>query len=110
MSRRNTPLTDNNIDSVVLNTLKNNKFSSVSFISYITSLSEKTVSDSFDRLLSINKIFLSVGGVPKRYSHHSERKNNNDDNEDEQLNKEEQLNKDAYTINPSPLLQGTVVH
>lgn len=66
-------LTENNIDSIVLNTLKNNKFSSVAFVSHITHISDKEISKSFDRLLSRQRIYLSVGGVPKRYSHMDER-------------------------------------
>lgn len=71
MSRTN--LTENNIDSIVLNTIKNNKFSSVAVISHFTRLPENIVNESFNRLISNRRIYLSVGGVPKRYSHVDER-------------------------------------
>lgn len=76
-------LTENNIDSIVLNALKNNKFSSVVFIAHITRIHENSVRESFTRLLKNRRIYLSVGSLPKRYSHSDERLTGWADTEDE---------------------------
>lgn len=97
---RNTPLTENNIDSIVLNTLKNNKFSSVAFVAHITRIPDREVTQSFDRLLSLQKIYLSVGGVPKRYSHSDERMGWTDTEEEYQESKRLAIS----------LPEGTLIH
>lgn len=99
-SSRSTPLTENNIDSIVLNTLKNNKFSSVVFIAYITRLPERMIQESFNRLLNLQKIYLAVGGVPKRYSHSDERMGWTDTEEEYQESKR----------NTISLPEGTLIH
>jgi len=61
------------IDSIVSNALRNNKFSSSLVISHITGLPDNIVEESFGRLLERRNIYLSVGGLPKRFSHSSEK-------------------------------------
>lgn len=73
MSSSRTPLTENNVDSIVLNAIKNNKFSSVAVIAHFTRLHENIVNESFNRLIENRRIYLSVGGLPKRYSHTDDR-------------------------------------
>lgn len=100
-SSHSTPLTENNVDSIVLNAVKNNKFSSTAFISHITRLPENAVQESFNRLLHLRRIYLSVGGVPKRFSHISEQNSYTDNDVKCVLEKEVDL---------PVLLEGTVIH
>jgi len=95
-------LTPSIVDSIVLSTLKTNKFSSVAFISHLTRLSERIIGESFDRLLREQKIYLSVGGLPKRYSHSDEREQWSDD-----------VAGVSHTSSSAPnitLPEGTVIH
>ncbi|MDD4930843.1 MAG: hypothetical protein PHG66_01655 [Candidatus Colwellbacteria bacterium] len=97
---RNTPLTENNVDSIVLNTLKNNKFSSVAFIAHITRLPVGMVDESVNRLVHRRKIYLSTGGVPKRYSHSDELMGWTDTEEEYQESK-------RFSIS---VQEGTIIH
>ena len=100
MSSSRTPLTENNIDSIVLNTIKNNKFSSASVISHFTRLPENIVNESFNRLIRSRRIYLSVGGFPKRYSHVDERSSHAD--------LEEYVIEKPFVFQYVP--EGTVIH
>jgi hypothetical protein len=61
------------VDSIVSNAVRNNKFSSSLVISHITGLPDNLVQESFSRLLESRRIYLSVGGLPKRFSHSSDK-------------------------------------
>ena len=60
--------TSEKTDSTVLKSILNNQFSSLHVVCHFTGLPENSVTESITRLLNNKKIFLSVGGVPKRYS------------------------------------------
>lgn len=94
----NRTLTTADIDSIVLGSLRNNKFSSAAVISHFTGIHEQKVTESFGRLLQRRLIHLAVGGVPKRYSVVED--NDNDDSND---------NYSSYQ-NPIQEPEGTVIH
>lgn len=56
------------IDTIVLNRLKNNKFSSSAFLSYITKLPQQDVEESINRLVTKRLVYQSVRGLPRRFS------------------------------------------
>jgi predicted transcriptional regulator len=57
----------------VLNTIRNNKFSSVHVLAHLMKKDESDVQSALNYLLSSGQIYQSVGGVPKRYSHIDEK-------------------------------------
>ena len=58
----------NSIDTIVYGTIKNNKFISSLYVSYLTKLPEKIIEDSIKRLENVKKVYQSASGIPKRYS------------------------------------------
>jgi len=94
------PLTGGEVDSIVLNTIRNNKFSSVVFVGFITNIPDDKVQQSVDRLVQSRKIYLSVGGYPKRYS-----------SSDELKSKSQPIVEYQENMYQAPILpEGTVIH
>jgi hypothetical protein len=56
------------VESSVLKTITNNQFSSVHVLAHMLKRHEREIQSAINTLLDNNKIYLSVGGVPKRYS------------------------------------------
>lgn len=61
-------MTLTNNENLVHNTIKKHSFISCPVISHFLGLKHYVVQSCIDNLLSLRKIYRSVGGVPERYS------------------------------------------